>query len=182
MQEMWVQSLGKSSGEENGNLFQCSCLGNPMDGAACGLQSQSQMQLSDWTTTLLWWNSFCMTFWGCICFPDPWVVVLKLCIGWLALLVPSLSWALRTWRRGLRVKAKAWCQVPSRASVEISRGWWWPWHKWNSHCVSLGEKPWGPDQALWGVSQPSRMEAGEGGLQKHSWCLSSEGPVDPLPC
>ena len=34
-----IPRLGRSSGEGNGNPFQYSCLGNPMDRAACGLQS-----------------------------------------------------------------------------------------------------------------------------------------------
>ena len=34
--------LGKSSGEENGNLLQCSCLENPMGG---GLQSMGLQKL-----------------------------------------------------------------------------------------------------------------------------------------
>ena len=37
MQETQVQSeLGRSNGEENGNLLQYSCLGNPMDRGAWG--------------------------------------------------------------------------------------------------------------------------------------------------
>ena len=37
MREMWVQSLGQedSPGEENGNPFQYSFLGNPVDRGAC---------------------------------------------------------------------------------------------------------------------------------------------------
>ena len=58
MQETQVQSeLGRSNGEENGNLLQYSCLGNPMDrGAWWATQSmgsqKSQTQLSDSTTTI----------------------------------------------------------------------------------------------------------------------------------
>ena len=93
-------------------------------------------------------------------------------------LVDPLCWSFLSpepWELGgeaLRGQARAWCWAPSRASAKISGGWWWPWPKWNSHCVPLGEKPRGPDQAPWGVSQPSHMQAGEGGLQKHSQCLS----------
>ena len=35
MQETWVQSLGRSPGEENGNPLQHSCLKDSMDGGAC---------------------------------------------------------------------------------------------------------------------------------------------------
>ena len=34
-----VLGLGRSPGEEDGNLLQYSCLENPMDGGASGLQS-----------------------------------------------------------------------------------------------------------------------------------------------
>ena len=46
-----IPGLGRSSGEGNGNPFQYSCLGNPMDRGAGGLQCmglpKSQTQLSD---------------------------------------------------------------------------------------------------------------------------------------
>ena len=32
----WIPGLGRSPGEGNGNPFQYSCLGNPMDGGAWG--------------------------------------------------------------------------------------------------------------------------------------------------
>ena len=34
MQETWVRTLGRSSGKENGNLCQYSCLESPMDRGA----------------------------------------------------------------------------------------------------------------------------------------------------
>ena len=34
-----IPRLGRSAGEGSGNPFQCSCLENPMDRGACGLQS-----------------------------------------------------------------------------------------------------------------------------------------------
>ena len=50
-----IPGLGRSPGEENGNLLQYSCLGNPMDrearqATAHGV-TKSQTQLSDGTTT-----------------------------------------------------------------------------------------------------------------------------------
>ena len=46
-----ILGLGRSPGEGNGNPLQYSCLGNPMDRGACGLQSmgwqKSQTQLSN---------------------------------------------------------------------------------------------------------------------------------------
>ena len=52
-QEMQIQSLGwkDSLEEENGNLLQYSCLENPMDREAGGLQSTgSQRVRHDWVT------------------------------------------------------------------------------------------------------------------------------------
>ena len=50
MQETWVQSLGRSPGEGNGNPFQYSCLENPMDGeawqASTGAQKIAWLQQS----------------------------------------------------------------------------------------------------------------------------------------
>ena len=47
----WIPGSGISPGEGNGNPLQYSCLGNPTDRGACGLQSmgsqQSQTQLSN---------------------------------------------------------------------------------------------------------------------------------------
>ena len=50
-----IPGLGRSPGEENGNLLGYSCLGNPTDrgarqATAHGV-SKSETQLSDWTTT-----------------------------------------------------------------------------------------------------------------------------------
>ena len=55
MRETWVQSPGRSPGEENGNPLQYSCLENSMDGGAwwatvCGV-SKSRTRLSDFTFT-----------------------------------------------------------------------------------------------------------------------------------
>ena len=52
-----IPGLGRSPGEENGNLLQYSCLGNPMDRgewrATQSMGSQkSETQLSDSTTTI----------------------------------------------------------------------------------------------------------------------------------
>ena len=50
-----IPGLGISPGEGNGNPLQYSCLENPKDGDACGLQSggfaKSQIGLSDFTFT-----------------------------------------------------------------------------------------------------------------------------------
>ena len=49
-----ILGLGRSPGEGNGNPLQYSCLENPMEGGAGGLQSmgsQSQTRLSDFTFT-----------------------------------------------------------------------------------------------------------------------------------
>ena len=56
MQETWVRSLGwEDPGEGNGNLFQYSCLENPMDGVAWWATlhgvAKSRTRLSDFTFT-----------------------------------------------------------------------------------------------------------------------------------
>ena len=52
-----IPGWGRSPGGGSGNPFQYSCLGNPMDGGAGGLQcmgsQKSQTQLSDETTASL---------------------------------------------------------------------------------------------------------------------------------
>ena len=51
-----IPGSGRSPGEGNGNPLQYSCLENPMDGGAWGVQSmgsQSRTRLSDFTFTLL---------------------------------------------------------------------------------------------------------------------------------
>ena len=40
-----VPGLGRSPGGRHGNPLQCSCLGNPMDGGACGLKSMESQRL-----------------------------------------------------------------------------------------------------------------------------------------
>ena len=40
-----ILGLGGSPGGRNGNLFQCSCLGNPMDGESRRLQSTGQQRV-----------------------------------------------------------------------------------------------------------------------------------------
>ena len=51
-----IPGLGRSSGEENGNLLQYSCLGNSMDRGAWQATvhgvAKSQTRLSDYTFTL----------------------------------------------------------------------------------------------------------------------------------
>ena len=51
MQKMWVQSLGweDSPGEGNGNSFQDSCLGNPMDRGAWWVAVHGVTKESDMT-------------------------------------------------------------------------------------------------------------------------------------
>ena len=41
-----IPGSGRSPGEGNGNPFQYSCLENPMDGGACGLQSMGSQTVS----------------------------------------------------------------------------------------------------------------------------------------
>ena len=46
-----ISGLGRSPGEENGNLLQDSCLENPMDrGALCAIIYGSQRVRRDWIT------------------------------------------------------------------------------------------------------------------------------------
>ena len=40
-----IPGLGRSPGERNGNPLQCSCLGNPMDREARGLQSMGSQRI-----------------------------------------------------------------------------------------------------------------------------------------
>ena len=40
-----IPGSGRSSGEGNGNPLQYSCLENPMDGGACGLQFMGSQEL-----------------------------------------------------------------------------------------------------------------------------------------
>ena len=40
-----ISGLGGSPGEGNGNPFQCSCSGNPMDREACRLQSMESKRV-----------------------------------------------------------------------------------------------------------------------------------------
>ena len=51
MQKMWVQSLGWEDypGEGNGNSFQDSCLGNPMDRGASWVAVHGVTEESDMT-------------------------------------------------------------------------------------------------------------------------------------
>ena len=87
-----IPGLGRSSGEGNGNLLQYSCLENPMDGGAWGLQStgsQSLTRLSDFTHSLnhqrltLYRDSgfpafHCMTVTRKVCQnADSWVLVIS---------------------------------------------------------------------------------------------------------
>ena len=49
----WPTQYMAALGEGNGNPLQYSCLGNPMDGGACGLQSMGSLRVRyDWATSL----------------------------------------------------------------------------------------------------------------------------------